>query len=300
MLGSQVAGNRGGHRMVRCPFSLFRLGREFRLDPGGDTRIIPSVQRIDLNGDVGESFGPYTMGDDEAMLHHITSANVACGFHGGDPSVMRRTVGLAVARGVAIGAHPGFADLVGFGRREILMADREVEDIVAYQLGALAGVAAVEDAQLHHVKPHGALYNMTARDRALADAVARAVVAVDATLILFGLAGSFLIEAGEAVGLRTAAEVFADRAYRADGSLVPRDQPGSVIHNPREVVERVLRIVQDGTLGAISGEVVAIQADTVCLHGDTPGAGGLAARLRSGLECAGIRVLPIGAFATGC
>ena len=252
------------------------------------------MQRIDLNGDVGESFGPYTIGDDEAMLRHITSANVACGFHGGDPSVMRRTAGLAVARGVAIGAHPGFADLVGFGRREIRMEDREVEDIVAYQIGALAGVAAAADARLRHVKPHGALYNMTARDRELADAVARAVVAVDATLILFGLAGSCLIEAGEAVGLRTAAEVFADRAYRADGSLVPRDQPGSVIDNPKEVVERALRIVQDGTVGALSGEAIEIRGDTICLHGDTPGAGGLAARLRSGLEGAGITVLPIG------
>ena len=251
MLGSQVAGNRGG--IAWCGAPLFFARRRARddapRDRGSDTRIIRPVHRIDLNGDVGESFGPYTIGDDEAMLRHITSANVACGFHGGDPSVMRRTVGLAVAHGVAIGAHPGFADLVGFGRREIRMEHRDVEDIVAYQLGALAGVVAAAEVRLHHVKPHGALYNMTARDRELADAVARAVVGVDATLILFGLAGSCLIEAGDAVGLRTAAEVFADRAYRADGSLVPRDQPGSVIDNTREVVERALRIVQDGTIG---------------------------------------------------
>ncbi len=259
-----------------------------------DTRIIRPVPRIDLNGDVGESFGPYTMGDDEAMLRHITSANVACGFHGGDPSVMRRTVGLAVASGVAIGAHPGYADLVGFGRREIRMGHREVEDVVAYQIGALAGVAAAAAARLQHVKPHGALYNMAARDRALADAVARAVVAVDTTLILFGLAGSCLIEAAHAVGLRTAAEVFADRAYRPDGSLVPRDQPGAVIDDPTAVVERALQIVQDGTTTSVSGEVIEIRGDTICLHGDTPGAGGLAARLRSGLEGAGIRVLSIG------
>ena len=252
------------------------------------------MQRIDLNGDVGESFGSYTMGDDEAMLRYVTSANVACGFHGGDPSVMRRTVGLAVAGGVAIGAHPGFADLVGFGRREIQMGDREVEDVVTYQIGALAGVTASAEARLHHVKPHGALYNMAARDRDLADAVARAVVAVDSTLILFGLAGSCLIEAGAAVGLRTAAEVFADRAYRADGSLVPRDQPGAVIDDPNAVVDRALRIVQEGTIRAISGEVIELRGDTMCLHGDTPGAGGLAARLRSGFEGAGIRVLPIG------
>ncbi len=252
------------------------------------------MPRIDLNGDVGESFGPYTLGDDEAMMRYVTSANVACGFHGGDPSVMRRTVGLAVAGGVAIGAHPGFADLVGFGRREIQMGDREVEDVVAYQIGALAGVAAAAEARLHHVKLHGALYNMAARDRGLADAVARAVVAVDSTLILFGLAGSSLIEAGAAVGLRTAAEVFADRAYRADGSLVPRDQPGAVIADPKAVVDRALRVVQDGTISAVTGEVIEIRADTMCLHGDTPGAGRLAARLRSGLEGAGIRVLPIG------
>ena len=250
------------------------------------------MQRIDLNGDVGESFGPYTMGDDKAMLRHITSANVACGFHGGDPSVMRRTVGLAVASGVAIGAHPGFADREGFGRREVQMGDREVEDLVTYQIGALAGVAA--EARLHHVKLHGALYNMAARDRGLADAVARAVVAVDSTLILFGLAGSSLMEAGAAVGLRTAAEVFADRAYRADGSIVPRVQPGAVIADPKAVVDRALRVVQDGTISAITGEVIEIRADTMCLHGDTAGAGRLAARLRSGLEGAGIRVSPIG------
>ena len=252
------------------------------------------MPRIDLNGDVGESFGPYTIGDDEAMLRYVTSANVACGFHGGDPSVMRRTVALAVAGGVAIGAHPGFADLVGFGRREIQMGVRGVEDVVTYQIGALAGVAAAAEARLHHVKLHGALYRMASRDRDLADAVARAVVAVDSTLILFGLAGSCLIEAGSAVGLRTAAEVFADRAYRADGSLVPRDQPGAVIDNPKAVVNRALRIVQDGTIGTVSGEVIELRGDTMCLHGDTNGAGGLAARLRSGFEGAGISVLPIG------
>ena len=252
------------------------------------------MQRIDLNGDVGESFGAYTMGHDEAMLRHITSANVACGFHGGDPSVMRRTVGLAVAGGVAIGAHPGFADLVGFGRREIRMGGRDVEDLVAYQIGALTGVAAAEEARLHHVKPHGALYNMAARDREVADAVARAVVAIDTTLILFGLAGSCLVDAGEAVGLRTAAEVFADRAYRADGSLVPRDQPGAVIADAKAIVERALQIVQDGTVRTDTGDVIEIQGDTMCLHGDTPDAGELAARLRSGFEAAGIRVLPVG------
>jgi UPF0271 protein len=252
------------------------------------------VQRIDLNGDVGESFGAYTIGHDTALLRHVTSANVACGFHGGDPSVMRQTVRLAVAGGVALGAHPGFPDLQGFGRREITLSAQEVEDLVAYQIGALAGVAAAEEARLHHVKPHGALYNMAARDRGVADAVARAVVAVDATLVLYGLSGSCLVEAGEAVGLRTAAEVFADRAYETDGSLVSRDQPGAVIDNPKTLVERAVRLVQEGSVTARGGDVVALRRDTICLHGDTPGAGQLAAQLRSGLEAAGIRVLPIG------
>ncbi len=252
------------------------------------------MQRIDLNGDVGESFGAYTIGHDTALLRHVTSANVACGFHGGDPSVMRQTVRLAVAGGVALGAHPGFPDLQGFGRREITLSAQEVEDLVAYQIGALAGVAAAEEARLHHVKPHGALYNMAARDRGVADAVARAVVAVDATLVLYGLSGSCLVEAGEAVGLRTAAEVFADRAYETDGSLVSRDQPGAVIDNPKTLVERAVRLVQEGSVTARGGDVVALRRDTICLHGDTPGAGQLAAQLRSGLEAAGIRVLPIG------
>lgn len=252
------------------------------------------MQRIDLNGDVGESFGAYTIGHDTALLRHVTSANVACGFHGGDPSVMRRTVRLAVAGGVALGAHPGFSDLQGFGRREITLSAQEVEDLVAYQIGALAGVAAAEEARLHHVKPHGALYNMAARDREVADAVARAVVGVDATLVLYGLSGSCLVDAGEAVGLRTAAEVFADRAYETDGSLVSRDQPGAVIDNPKTLVERAVRLVQEGSVTARGGDVVVLRRDTICLHGDTPGAGQLAAQLRSGLEAAGIRVLPIG------
>ena len=263
-------------------------------DGGPEGRIIRSVRRIDLNSDVGESFGAHTIGNDEAVLRHITSANVACGFHGGDPSVMRRTVRLAVAGRVAVGAHPGFPDLMGFGRREIQMLEREVEDLVTYQIGALAGVAAAEGARLHHVKPHGALYTLGARDRARADAIARAVVAVDATLILFGLAGSCLIEAGEAVGLRTAAEVFADRAYQADGSLVRRDQPGAVIEDPNEVVKRALRIVRDGAITACSGEDIALRGETICLHSETPGAGSLAAQLRSSLEGARIKVIPLG------
>ena len=252
------------------------------------------MQRIDLNADVGESFGPYTIGHDTAVLRHVTPANVACGFHGGDPSVMHRTVRLAVAEGVVRGAHPGLPDLQGFGRREIAMSAEAVEELVAYQIGALAGIAATERARLHHVKPHGALYNMAARDRELADAVAAAVVAVDPALVLYGLSGSCLLEAGEAVGLRVAAEVFADRAYAPDGSLVPRGQPGAVVDDPRAVVERAVRLVRDGSATTGGGETLLLRRDTICLHSDTPGAGDLAARLRTGLETAGIRVLPFG------
>mgnify|MGYP001229084963 CR=1 FL=1 len=252
------------------------------------------MRRIDLNADVGESFGAYTLGQDEAVMRHITSANIACGLHAGDPCVMRDTVRLAVTAGVGIGAHPGFPDLTGFGRREMEMSERQVEDLVAYQIGALAGVAAAEEARLHHVKPHGALYNMAARDRRLADAIARAVVDIDATLVLFGLAGSALIDAAESVGLRTASEVFADRVYQADGALVPRGQPGAVIDDPKLLVERAVRLAQDGTVVAQSGETLELRSDTICLHGDTSGAAELAARLRSGLEAAGVRVLPVG------
>ena len=272
------------------------LGLYRRWPHGGaadGARIIPPVRRVDLNADVGESFGPYTIGHDGVILRYVTSANIACGLHGGDPSVMRRTVRLAAAGGVAVGAHPGFADLQGFGRRPMHLSAQEVEDLVAYQIGALAGIAAAEGARLHHVKPHGALYNMAAADRGLADAVAHAVAAVDPTLILFGLSGSCLLEAGEVVGLRTAAEVFADRSYASDGSLVPRDEPGAVVDDPRTVVERALQVVQAGTVTASDGGTIAVRGDTLCLHGDTPGAGALAARLRQGLEDAGVRVRPI-------
>ena len=256
--------------------------------------MMPIMERIDLNADVGESFGPYVIGDDERMLPHVTSANVACGCHGGDPSVMRRTVRLAAACGAAPGAHPGYADLIGFGRRDITMDPQELEDLVVYQIGALAGVAAAEGARLRHVKPHGALYNRAARDRRLADAIARAVRAVDDRLILFGGSGSCLIDAGEAAGLPTAAEVFADRAYRADGSLVPRREPNAVITDPAAVADRALRLVERGEVAAVTGEVIRLRRDTICLHGDTPGAGDLAATLRSRLEDAGIRLAPVG------
>jgi UPF0271 protein len=220
----------------------------------------------------------------------ITSANVACGFHAGDPSVMRETVSQALAHGVAIGAHPGFPDLAGFGRREMRCAAQEVEDMVVYQVAALAGVAARQGARLQHVKAHGALYNMACRDRALADAIARATAAVDASLILFGLPGSELLRAGADAGLRVAAEGFADRAYRADGSLVSRSVPGSVLHDEAVVVSRALRMARDRRVTAIDGTDVALDIGTLCVHGDTRGAATLARAIRAALEQGGLQV----------
>ena len=234
--------------------------------------------RIDLNADVGESYGAWRLGQSPELFSHITSANVACGFHAGDPAVMRETVALALEHGVAIGAHPGFPDLAGFGRREMQMAPADVEAMVVYQIGALWAVAAAQGARLQHVKAHGALYNMAARDGALAAAIARAVAAVDRTLILVGLRGSELIREGERAGLRVANEVFADRAYRDDGTLVPRTEPGAVIHDDASVTEQAVRLAS------------LDRVETICLHGDTPGAATLAAAVRSALEAAGVAV----------
>src|SRR3954453_21225252 len=207
--------------------------------------------RIDINSDLGESFGAYTIGHDAGLMDAITSANVAAGFHAGDPSVLRDTVRLAKAKGVAVGAHPGFPDLVGFGRRELNVTVKEAEDFVLYQVAAVAGVAAAEGVRLQHVKPHGALFNMAVRNRELAMAIARGVAACDPSLILFGLPGSAILDAGRAAGLRVAAEIFADRAYEPDGQLASRRKPGAVIHDAETVVARAVRMVQDGTVVAI-------------------------------------------------
>ncbi len=246
--------------------------------------------RVDLNADLGESFGAWPMGHDAALMPSLSSANIACGFHAGDPGTMRETVALARAHGVAVGAHPGFPDLVGFGRREMQASPREIEDFVLYQVAALAGVAAAQGVGLQHVKAHGALYLMACRHRAMADAIARAVAALDKSLILFGLPRSAMLEAGRAAGLRVAAEVFADRAYEADGSLASRAKPGSVIHDPAAVVARTVRMVRDREVVALDGSVVRLEADTLCLHGDTPGAADLARAVRAGLEAAGVEI----------
>jgi UPF0271 protein len=251
--------------------------------------------RIDINADVGEAFGAYTFGHDAGLMRSITSANVAAGFHAGDPTVLRETIRLAKAHGVAVGAHPGFPDLVGFGRRELSVTPQEAEDLVLYQIAAVAGLAATEGLKLQHVKPHGALFNMAARSSSLAAAIARAVASFDRSLVLFGLAGSELLSAGRAAGLRVAAEVFADRAYEADGSLVSRRKSGAVINDPDRVLRRAIQMVNEGTVEAIDGTLVRIEAATICMHSDTPDADRLAARLRAGLESAGVSVKAIGA-----
>ncbi len=250
--------------------------------------------RVDLNCDLGESFGVYTIGDDAQVMPHITSANIACGAHAGDPRVMRATVRLALRAQVEIGAHPSFSDLAGFGRRELKAKPAEVEDFVLFQISALAGIVRAEGGRLHHVKPHGALYNMAARDRALADVIASAVALFDRSLVLYGLSGSCLLDAGRAAGLVVASEVFADRAYDARGALVARGQPGALEHDPARVVDRAVRMVREGAVATISGERVTLVADTICIHGDTARAANLAARLRAGLETAGITVAPVG------
>ena len=252
--------------------------------------------RIDINSDLGESFGAYTIGHDAGLMTSITSANIAAGFHGGDPSVLRETIRMAKASGVAVGAHPGFPDLAGFGRRELNATPQEAEDFVLYQIAAVAGVARAEGVAVQHVKPHGALFNMAVRNGELSAAIARAVAAFDRSLILFGLPGSEILAAGRAAGLRVAAEVFADRAYEPDGSLASRRKPGSVIHDPDAVVARAVRMVKDRSVVAIDGSVVPLEADTICVHGDTPGSDVLAARIHAGFEAAGVSVRAIGAM----
>jgi UPF0271 protein len=246
--------------------------------------------QIDLNGDVGESFGAYEIGHDAALIPILTSVNIACGFHAGDPGVMRATVALAREHGTAAGAHPGFPDLVGFGRREMKATPREVEDLVAYQIGALAAIAAAQGVRLAHVKPHGALYNMAARDVDLADAIARAIAAVDPSLALFGLPGSQSLEAAQRHKVRAVSEAFADRAYRRDGSLVPRNEPGAVIDDEQIVVTRAVAIARERMVIAADGTRVALDVQTICVHGDTPGAAVLASRIRKALNDAGVQV----------
>lgn len=246
---------------------------------------------IDLNCDCGESYGAWSLGDDTGVLPHVTSANVACGGHAGDPMVMRQTVRRCLELGVAVGAHPGYPDLQGFGRRAMAMGADELEASLLAQLGALYAIARAEGATIGHVKPHGALYNLAAFTPAIAEVIARAVAAFSRDLILVGLAGSELIAAGEAVGLRVAREAFADRGYAADGTLLPRGTAGALILDPAANLAQALRIVVEGHALSPDGARVQIVADTLCLHGDTPGAAARAAQLRQGLAAGGVMVV---------
>ena len=246
--------------------------------------------RVDLNADIGEASAIENTGNDESLLRTITSANIACGFHAGNHSVMRHTVRAAAKAGVSIGAHPSFHDLEGFGRREMRLAPCEITDLVLYQIGALSAIARAEGAAVRHVKPHGALYNMSIKRADIAEAIARAVASVDEKLLLVGLPGSELLAAGCRLGLSVAAEAFADRSYEADGSLTPRHVADAVLRDPGRVLERAVRMVREGKVVARDGSAVALKVDTICVHGDTPGAAELAAAVRQALEQAGITV----------
>lgn len=237
------------------------------------------MRSVDLNADVGEGAG-----QDEAIFPLITSANIACGGHAGDAATMADAVDQALRCGVAIGAHPGLEDRADFGRTERAIAPGDAQDLVVRQVGALQAVAAIRGARVTHVKPHGALYNMAARDPVLAGAIAAGVAAVDPALILYGLAGSVLVTAARVVGLRTASEVFADRHYQASGALVPRSRPDALITAEAEAVAQVLRMVRSGEVVAVTGEIIPVQADTICLHGDSPHAVAFARRLRATLR----------------
>jgi UPF0271 protein len=254
------------------------------------------VITVDLNSDLGESFGAWPMGDDAAMLGIATSANVACGFHAGDPDIMRKTIALAKARGVSVGAHPGYHDLQGFGRRAIPgLTSAEIENLVAYQIGALQAIAALAGHRVTHVKAHGALSNVGCADDMTARAIAAAIKAVDPRLIFVVLPNSALARAGEASGLRLVSEVFADRAYDDDAALVSRGKPGAVLHDASPIAERVVRMVQDRAIVSVTGKTIKVDVDTVCIHGDTPGAVEIARAVRQALEAQGIAVAPFNA-----
>ena len=251
---------------------------------------------IDLNCDMGESYGRYILGDDIALLDVITSANIACGFHAGDPVVMASTVQQAVKKGVAIGAHPGYPDLQGFGRRAMALSPSDLSAVILYQISALAGFAQVEGTRLTHVKPHGALYNTAVRDKYTAEAIVRAVQSFDPSLVVVTLPGSILYLTAVEQNLRVAAEGFADRAYQADGSLLPRGQSGAVIHDPDLVAKRAVRMVTQQSIRSITGEDIEIRIDTLCVHGDTPGATEIALSVREAMQVVGVTLTPFASW----
>ena len=251
-------------------------------------------KKIDINCDMGESFGAYKLGFDAETMPYVTSANIACGFHAGDPVWMSRTVRLAEKAGLAIGAHPSFPDLMGFGRRNMQVTPEEAKSYIIYQVGALQ--AFTKPKKLQHVKAHGAIYNMAVKDEDLARAIAEGVKEVDPNIILVVLSGSSWVKIGREMGLKVASEIFADRALNPDGTLVPRSQPGAVIHDPKEVATRALKMVTEEKAAAINGEEVRVRGDTICLHGDTPGATALARAVRERLEAADVAVVPMSTF----
>lgn len=251
---------------------------------------------VDLNCDIGESFGPYTIGNDEELMNYATSVNIACGFHGGDPQTMRKTVKLALSKNVGIGAHPGLQDLLGFGRREMQISPQEAYDLVVYQIGALYGFIKAEGGTMQHVKPHGALYNMAAKNLSLAEAIAEAIYKVNPELILFALSGSELLNAGKKIGLKTASEVFADRTYRNDGSLTNRREENAIIRDFHVASKQVTDMITKSTVQSVQGETLSIQADTICLHGDGENSVLFARTIATGLHTSHIKIQKISDF----
>jgi len=248
------------------------------------------MKKIDLNCDMGESYGAWKMGADADVMPFITSANIACGFHGGDPATIRKTVRLAVDNGVAIGAHPSLPDLMGFGRRTMRISPQDMYDLVVYQAGAVEAFARAAGAKLHHVKCHGALYNMAVNDEALSDAMVRAVKDLGASLILYVLSGSKTLDIGKKAGIRIIGEVFADRGYTDEGTLAPRDKPGGMIEDAAASAKQAIAMIEEGYVTSLSGKRVAVAADTMCLHGDQPGAVIFARKLREAFKERGISV----------
>lgn len=252
--------------------------------------------KVDLNCDMGESFGAYQMGNDAEILNFVTSANIACGFHAGDPATMRKTVRMALDKNVGIGAHPGLQDLVGFGRRSMAISPQEAYDLTVYQIGALSGFVQAEGGRLQHVKAHGALYNMAAKNAALSEAIAEAIYKIDPELILFGLSGSELVKAGEKIGLRTASEVFSDRTYQLDGSLTPRKEANALITDTDSALEQVIRMVKENKVRTLQNQEVELKAETICIHGDGVAALEFAESLSKSLSHAGINIQKVEEF----
>ncbi|MBR61730.1 MAG: lactam utilization protein LamB [Dehalococcoidia bacterium] len=247
--------------------------------------------KVDFNSDVGESFGQYKLGLDEEIVRHVSSVNIACGFHAGDPTWMNKTVKLAEKNGVRIGAHPAYPDLQGFGRRNMKIEPEEVKNDIIYQIGALTGFTT--DKKIQHVKPHGAMYNNAVNDEKLAEAICNAIIEVDSTLILLALSGSRWISIAKELGLKVAQEVFADRAINSDGTLVSRSLKGAVIHDPDVIAERTVKMIKQGYITSITGEDIEVEADSICMHGDNPSAVQIAEEVKLALKSAGIKIAPL-------